>query len=522
MGRVLTNNTSFSYAIEATETAGSRGIGFLPGEDPGDGGGALPGVPAWKQIEPNDISTFGSSVSTVARNPIRRSRGRRKGTLSDLDSAVEFEADLTVDAFYDFMEGFMFAKFSNADLIFRGADAATAGDTYTVAALTAAQAAKLQSSATIDTLLYARGYANPANNGLKTLATAASANDTTISVSENLVDEVASVNTILEIAGAILRAGEMDLTVTGTGTAGDPRVGQLTFATVDPTTLGLSVGSQIYVLMEGTNRGFARVTDINASTGIRLTRMDASLVAATPTGDSEIRFGQFLKDVASDDGNFLQRSIQFEADFPGLAANGTSSEYEYAKGNFFSTLGVNMSLSDKAVMDFGFTGTDTDPPTATRKTNAGGARKAIGTEAFSTSADFARLRIIDVDEQGLTTDFVNMSVTIDNNVGPEKVLNKLGAKFVNFGNFFIDVEAELIFQSSAVLARIRNNTTVGMDFVLKNGDGIVAFDIPSMTLGDGARDYPINESVKINLSGQAFEDDTSGASIGVSFIPAIP
>jgi hypothetical protein len=30
MGRVLTNNTSFRYAIEGTETAGSRAIGFLP------------------------------------------------------------------------------------------------------------------------------------------------------------------------------------------------------------------------------------------------------------------------------------------------------------------------------------------------------------------------------------------------------------------------------------------------------------------------------------------------------------
>ena len=113
-------------------------------------------------------------------------------------------------------------------------------------------------------------------------------------------------------------------------------------------------------------------------------------------------------------------------------------------------------------------------------------------------------------------------MTIDNNVSPEKVLNKVGAKFINFGNFFVDIEAELLFQSSAVLARIRNITTVGLDMFLKNGDGVIGIDIPSMTLGDGSRDYPLNESVKIKLTGEAFEDDTSGASIGVSFIPAIP
>jgi outer membrane receptor protein involved in Fe transport len=214
MGRVLTNNTSFAFAREATETAGSRGIGFLPGEDPGDGGGALAGTPSWKTLEPNEISRFGASITTVARSPIRPQRGRQKGTISDLDSAVEIGADITVDSFLDLAEGFAFSTFSNLDLVFQAADAETTGDSYAVPSLSVAQAAKLQSDANGDTLLFASGYLLAANNGLKTLDTAAGSTDIALSVEENLADETAPDNARLEIAGMRLADGEMDLTIT--------------------------------------------------------------------------------------------------------------------------------------------------------------------------------------------------------------------------------------------------------------------------------------------------------------------
>ena len=526
MGRVLTNNASFRYAIEGTETVGSRGIGFLPGEDPGDGGGAIAGAPVWKDIEPNDISQFGSTISTVSRNPIRRSRGRQKGTISDLDSAVEYDGDITVDAFLDYMEGFMFATFSNADLIFRGANAATAGDTYTVPSLNATQAAKLQSAAGFDTLLWASGYALAANNGLKTLATAAANTDTTLAVAENLADETAPDNARLEIAGVRCVTSEMALTVAAAVADVSGRIGTLTFATANPTTFGLAINQIVFVNMTSAIRGYARVTAFDATT-ITLDKMDAALVADDgSTGASELRFGQELRDVASDNSRFLERSFQFEGEYPGLAADGVASAYEYALGNFCSTISLSLDLSDKGTFSAAFVGTDTDVPTETRKVVAtvspADALLPLGTEAFSTVADFARLRIEDIDEDGLTTDLKSIELSIDNNVSPEKVLNKLGARFVNFGNFFVDISAQLIFSDGNVLSRIRENTTVSLDLYLQNNDGVLAFSIPSMTLGDGTKELPADETVALNISGEAFEDATTGASLNVSFIPAVP
>lgn len=521
MGRVLTNNASFALAREATEIDGSRGIGILPGENDEEGV-ATTGTPEWKTLEPNTIGNFGATISTIARNPIRPQRGRQKGTISDLDSAVEFDADLTVDAFDDLIEGFMFNEYSNSDLIFRGANATVTADTYTVPALTASQAARLQSSATIDTLLLASGYVTAANNGVKTLDTAAASTDTTLAVAETLATETAPSNARLEIAGARFGDGEMDLTVVAAVPDVSGRIGTLNFDTENPTTFGLAIGQIVYIRMDGTVRGFGRVTAIGATT-ITLDRLDAALITSAPTGaTTDLFFGQFLRDVEVADSGFLQRSFQVEATYPGLAADGIADEYVYAKGNFCNTIGFAFNLTDKATFTAAFVGTDTDVPTLVRATNAATARAPLGTEAFSTVADFARLRITDIDEDGLTTDFKSMELTLNNNVSPEKVLNRLGARFINFGNFFVDLTTEILFTSGDVVDRIRENTTVALDLFVENNDGAIAFSIPAMTLGEGSVSLPVNETVLLGLSGQAFEDPVTGASLGVSFIPSVP
>ena len=125
----------------------------------------------------------------------------------------------------------------------------------------------------------------------------------------------------------------------------------------------------------------------------------------------------------------------------------------------------------------------------------------------------------EVDEAGLTTDFKSLSLTLNNNANAQKCLGQLGAAFVTFGNFEVDLEMQLLFSNPRVINAIRDNETLTMDFVVKNDDGVIAIDLPSMTLGGGDREFPVNESVLINATAQAFGDPTLGTSIGVSTMP---
>jgi len=519
MGRVLTNNTGFIYSIEsALGTAGTT----------------------WFTLEPNSINSWGATITTVAREPISKDRQRRKGTLTDLDSAMEFEADWTVSAFMDFIEGFVFVTGVNRDMDILSTAAETTGDSYTVAALTAAQAGKLEfSAAEYATLIFARGFAESGNNGLKTLDADIATSATSVSVSENLVDETAPANAQIELAGIRFLDGVTDITVGYSGTTLTITEGG-TIGSWDFTTLGLTVGQYIHIGSATSNGGavqnalqdsvandtfgYARIKTI-AALVITCDKVSTDLQVASPTVPStlDILFGKFVRNVTVDDSEYLERSFQFEAAWENLGA-GSTDEFEYSIGNFANQVSFALPLTSKATTTFGFIGTDTEVPvvSGSRKSGASAATDPVMTGALNTSSDVARLRVQDTDETGLTTDFKDITLTLDNQVSPEKILGTLGAAYMNTGNFLVNMQMQALFTDKDVVTRIRQNTTVTMDFIVQNDDGAIVVDIPSMTIGDGSRELPVNESVLITMAGEAFKDETLDYSLGVSVFPVVP
>lgn len=507
MSRVLTNNTGLNYAIEDT-------IGVLPAQ------------PVWHELEPNSIGSFGATITTVARSPISKNRQRRKGTTTDLDSAVDFDADLTLSHFTDFAEGFCFSGAVNQDLNFVGPN--TTGASYVVPVLVQAQVDRLlYVAAGAKSLIFARGYAIPGNNGIKVLG-AKPTNAGTVLTVAGLAIETAPTNVTVDIAGVRCVTGDVGIVVgSNIATLTSESNGVSTANGVDFTELGLTPGQFIHIggltsSEEFTDsHGYGRVQSISA-TVLVLDKIDSTLVTDDGADDTiDILFGRFIRNVPTDSPEFLERSIQFEQSFPDLASVGTDM-YEYAKGNYVDSMTLTMPLSDKASISIGCIGTDTDVPTVTRAQNAATALAPTRTGAFNTTSDCARLRIAEIDESGVYTDFKSLTITFNNNVSPEKILCNLGAKFMNFGNFEVSVEAQLVFSDSKVSEAVRNNTTLSMDFGLRNDDGALFIDIPAVTLGGGDKEFPVNESVLINTTGEAFADPTLNTSIGISLFPVVP
>lgn len=492
MGRVLTNQISLQVAEELTI-------------------GVLPGSPVWNLLEPNGINTMGADISTVERSPISKNRQRQKGTITDLDSAIEYESDFTLSQFEIFIEGFMFSQFIGA-LTFPGV---TAVDTGGSAGFVVPAAGDLL----VRSLVYARAFNLEANNGLHEVA----ASSTTVLIRvDGLEEEVTvPVKSMVEVAGYRGDTGDFEIDANG----------DMISTTLDFTTLDIQVGQMMWVGGEealntfavAANRGFCRVITVATN---KLTLDKTSLPFTIDNGSAkeiDIYFGQFVRNVAVDHAtDFVEKYFQFEAAYPNLESPGPGDEYEYSKGNLCNTMGFELPLTNKAGATFGFIGTDTPAPTGSRATNAATPLDPVKTSAMNTTSDIARLRILQVDETGLTTDFKSASITINNNVSPEKVLAQLGAKYMNAGNFEVDIESQLIFTNGAVVAAIRANTTLTMDFALRNDDGAIVVDMPSLTIGGGGKDFPVNESVLLNTTCQAFQDDVLGYSLSVSLFPFAP
>lgn len=526
MGQVLTNNTTLAYAIEQSP-------------------GVLSGSPTWKRLEPNNIGEFGAEVTTVARNPISALRQRRKGTVVGIDAASEHDADLTIASLCDFAEGFLYALATNADLTFVGRNVGASG--YSIPAATASQASRLQfTSGGPISLVFAAGYQNAANNGMKPLSADVAAAGTTIQFAGAVV-ETAPTNAEVSIAGIRCEAGDLALAISsgigtlssGNGAASNP---------VNFTTLGLTVGQWVHIggLLAANqfagvgsikSLGYARIRAI-ASGALTLDKLDARLInsdgTATGAGGSEIPtdllFGRFIRNVPVTSSEYLQRTYQFEGGYDNLYETDPPTPvanpdgFEYVIGNYANEMTWEMPLRDKSTITFGFIALNADDlvDNSGRKTNAATPITPLQTGAFNTSADFARLRLSDVDYSGLSTDFKDMTITINNNVTPEDVLGRRGHRFINIGNFDVDVETEALFTNPLVPARIKNNTTASFDWIMRNDDGALVADIPSCTVGNGGKSFPVNESVKISLEIQAHVDSFFGTSLSISLFPATP
>lgn len=494
MANTKTNNLGLEFAAESATL------------------GELPGSPEWKDLEPNSIGTYGASISTVTRDPISRNRQRQKGTIVDLDSTVEFDADLTYDMLEDFLPYFMYADFQDGPTIARPTSSSTTA--YTVPAMAAALPE--------DTIIRVRGFANSANNGVKLVDVAGTTTSIPVQGGGLIAETPAATrNATVEVCGFRFATGDLEVDANG----------DLITTTKDLTTLALTVGQSIWIggsdsanqFATTANAGFAQVVTIATN---KLTLAKRSQAFSTDNGagkDVELYFGRYIKNVPTDDAKFRQTSLQMEARYEDLQnPSGTGDEYEYAKGNRANSVTIDFPLTDKATMSLGFAGTDTPPPTTTRATNAGSPLARTSTAAMNTTSDLARLRIQEIDETGLTTDFKSVSLTINNDATPQKALGRLGALDISYGKIQVDLEAQAFFNDSDVSAAIRNNTTVTMDWAIKNDDGGALFDLYEVTLGDGSKEFPVNEDVLINTTVESFEDSTYNASLGVSLFPFLP
>ena len=531
MAQSKTNNATLQYAVQS-------------------GLGTLGGSPQWRLTEPNSIGAYGATFTRTPRNPISRVRGRRKGAVTDKDSSVEYSADLTMDSFADHIEGAIFSEFANTEFDLKSSsgtlpppavDGGGGNDSFTIDAASALLAGKMvYAGAGAISLVYAKGYTNSQNNGIWPLAADVASTDTAVEVATaSLVAETPGTNASLQVCGVRVTDNDLTLTVSGS-TATLVSAADIS----DWATLGLRAGMYIHIGGVNTSTGavqnalnasatddtygYARVVSVSSGT-LNLDKLPSGWATADNNGEgvADVLFGRFVRNVAtsadSDDNRYLERYYQFEVAYDDLGGVGTD-EYEYAVDNFCDAFTLNYGLTDKATVDFGFIGTDSDDITSTRKTNAASAVDPLRIGAFNTSSDFAKLTT-DVISSASDVCFKSLSITFGNEVSPEKCLGTLGATGLNTGQFLVDIEAQMQFTDKAIINAIKNNTTVTFAAVVRNSDGAIALDVPSMTLDGGDREFPQNETILVNLTGEAFNDPDGtipDVSIGITLFPVVP
>lgn len=490
----------------------------------------LPGSPLWRKQQPNGGIKFANVIKKVAREPISATRQDSKGIVVGLDFLPEWDEDLTLDVIREKFGPFLMTEPVNENLRFTGVAVDATG--FVIPAATASQAAKLQwVTAGAKSLVYSKGYANSANNGLKVLTADTGLAGTSIAFSGAVV-ETPPTNATVDIAGIRPATGDLAITVSGSavtltsgnnGVAGGNRV--------DFTTLGWKPGQFVHVggLLAANQfsagYGKFRVLTI-AAQSVTGDKPDTGLVTDPGAAETvDLLWGTFIRPVsvsaAADDTRFVERYFQGELTMPNLGGAGVD-QYVYGLGMFPNQMVLTLPVEDKVTLKASFVGQKAEDPTGTRKTNASAALDVLRTEGFGTAREIGTLRLSNL--SAANTAFHNLTVTINNNAAGDKQLGFLGAASVDVGRLKCSFTGEATFTDAAIVTALNGNTTLTFDFMVKNSEGGAVFDFPALTLGNGDMTFAQNKKVRINLEGLAFLDPTSVTqySLGISTFPVLP
>jgi len=354
-------------------------------------------------------------------------------------------------------------------------------------------------------LVFASGFTNAANNGLKEV-TAASA--TNLTVAETLVNEAAA-PTAAKLVKVGFQFDTTDLVVDMTGS-----LPQLTTSAKDLTELGLVPGEFIYIGGDSaayqfatSGMGFARVRSIDTN-AIVIDKCQEDLVADVGTGKTvRIFFGRVLKNETGTD--IVRRTYNLERKL-GAPDDAEPAEIqsEYLTGSVPNEMTINVPTADKAMLDLAFVSMDHETRTGVLGIKAGTRLTQTEESAFNTSSNvpLINLAIVSDTDENPTPLFAfaeEMTVVITNSVSPDKAIGVLGGFDASHGNFEVTGDMKAYFMDVGSIAAIRDNSDVTMDMHLAKENAGISLDIPLMALGDGKLDVAQNEAIRIPIGHEA-------------------
>lgn len=480
----------------------------------------LPVTPEWIRLDPNSYSDFGGELTTMARSPIDPSRQNKKGTVVDMDASGGFNIDMTRTNLNKHLQGFFFAdareqfttKPMNAvPVVITAVDGAT--KTYTFAGANALAAGQL---------IYAEGFVNAANNGLKTIASVTAG---TAVVVEALVTEAAPPSTAaITRTGVAFAAGDVAIAVVD-------GVASLVSTVANFTTFpGLIPGAWVYIGGDAAgsafvnNRGFARVGIVQQNA---LIFDDVSWEPVNESAAGSVRMftGTIIRN-EKQPALIKRRSYSLERTL-GEGEEGTQAEY--LDGAIANEMTLNIPQGDKLNVDLAYIACENNYVTGkTGDELRAGTRVALAgnSSAFNTSSDVYRMKmaVLDAADSNPTPLFgyvTEASISINNNASPIKVVGVLGAVDISLGNFEVGGDITALFTTVDAVRAVRNNADVSFNIILARDNSGFIFDIPLLGLGGGRLNVEKDNPVTVPLE-PAGAENKYGYTLQYEYFPYLP
>ena len=488
VNKIDSNITGLAYAQEAA-------LGFLPGE------GGYPSSPIWYRLEPNSYNDFGGEIVTVAPNPINPSRQRRKGVTTDLNAAGGINHNLTFQNLTDLMQGVMFA-----DIRFKGRRLVTAVD------IDSANPDEYEVASTagfvVNSLIKGIGFANAANNGLH-VVTAITAN-VSVEVATGLLvaEPTPPAGARIDVVGHQAIASDLNVVVSGD-------FATITSTALNFTTLGLVPGQWIFVggdtaptrFVNAANNGYKRVRSISANSLV----LDKSFLPMVAETGTTLTIRLFYGDVLRNEtGSLIKRRTYNIERLLGAPDDAFPAQIqsEVLKGAVANEFTLNVPSAELVNIDVSFVATDNEQRDAVTGPKQTSVQTFQPAREYNTSSDVGRIRLAVVSSSdeapsALFAFVTEATISVNNNVTPNKAVGVLGSFEVTAGTFTVSGELTAYFSTVQAVQAVRNNADVTLDISFAKDNTGIIYDLPLIALGDGRLNVEVDQPITLPLTTNA-------------------
>ncbi len=360
----------------------------------------------------------------------------------------------------------------------------------------------------VNGLLSAVDFGTAANNGLHKITTV-TGNVIAVSASNLITEATPPVRARLAQVGYEF----------GTGDAVIDSDGNLTTTTADCTTFGLVPGEWIYIGGDTTgtqfataaNNGFSCVSAVTTNK-ITFNQNESTHVADSGTGKT-IRIFWANRLVKNEVGSsIVTKTYQVERTL-GAPDDALPSQIqaEYGVKTYFNQMVFTYNTGDKITWDLMAMPSTHELRSASTGVKSGN-RPAIDSDSmFNTSSNVRlnRMKVIG----GSTDPFVYLSeasLTINNNLTPNKAISVLGSFSMTPGIFEVSATATAYFTNITAMEAVRDNAEVSFAQVLVKENTGIFFNLPLVSLGEGMPQLALNEPITLPLSINAVQSEEAG------------
>jgi hypothetical protein len=188
--------------------------------------------------------------------------------------------------------------------------------------------------------------------------------------------------------------------------------------------------------------------------------------------------------------------------------NPTQIQSEYLIGSIPAKFELDVKQGDKVVCKASYQSSDYQQRSGATGVKAGTRPALADANAFNATSHVIRLSLAAIDQTTATpvdlfAFLMDLKLTIDNGLKPNKAVKYLGSFDHSAGNILVSASTTAYFTDVASITAVRSNVDATMDFTFGQANQGVTFDMPLLALGDALANVKQDEAIMIPLTGDA-------------------